>query len=526
MSGTSVARPKGANANAGRPSLVGELFDSRQQIESSHTSELVIALCGPIGSPLHKVAGAIKAKLENDFAYQRCEILKLSAIIERFTQAVPASPAHARAAGLISQGDDLREQYGAGILAELAISEIVVDRQKAKVTGSEERYVPRRVCHIIDSIKNQSELDILKLVYRDMLYFVGVYAPLPARVKSLQKSGMSMSEIYALIDQDSGEELAHGQTVRDTFPQADFFLRIDSDTDTQIASRVERFLHLVLGTKVLTPTYSETAMYMAASAAGNSACLSRQVGAAITDSQGEVISVGWNDVPKFGGSLYVSDPQSDPNGENDKRCWNLEGGICFNDQEKHIISELLVDNLIEKGIVASKDRGRAAAAVNENSKVKDLIEFSRAVHAEMHAILIGSQLSGDRAKDGKMYCTTYPCHSCARHIIAAGIKEVYYIEPYRKSLAIKLHGDAISEDESELGKVRILPYDGVAPTRYLKLFRVPRNSRKSGGRMTKIDPKVAGPRFDKTLEALPTLEALVVKGLKEKNLVKLESSDA
>lgn len=177
-----------------------------------------------------------------------------------------------------------------------------------------------------------------------------------------------------------------------------------------------------------------------------------------------------------------------------------------------------MSNLIDHEVVSEKDRERAVAVIG-NSKVKDLIEFSRSIHAEMHAILIGSQLAGERVKGGKLFCTTYPCHSCARYIVAAGISEVYYIEPYRKSLATKLHDDAITESEIDTSKVRILPYDGVAPTRYLKLFRVPKDSRKFSGKMVVIDPKKAQPRFDKTLEALSTLEALVLKGLKQKNLL-------
>jgi deoxycytidylate deaminase len=42
-------------------------------------------------------------------------------------------------------------------------------------------------------------------------------------------------------------------------------------------------------------------MFYARSAANNSSCLSRQVGASITDKNGNLISTGWNDVPKFGG---------------------------------------------------------------------------------------------------------------------------------------------------------------------------------------------------------------------------------
>ncbi len=142
----------------------------------------------------------------------------------------------------------------------------------------------------------------------------------------------------------------------------------------------------------------------------------------------------------------------------------------------------------------------------------------------MHAIINAGKLAINNIQDGKMFITTYPCHNCARHIVAAGIKEVYYIEPYRKSLATKLHSDAITEDESDVAKVRILPYDGVAPLRYLKLFRVPSDSRKSAGKLVKIDPLKAEPRFDKTLEALPTLEAMVVKGLRDKNLLPAEVS--
>ena len=122
-------------------------------------------------------------------------------------------------------------------------------------------------------------------------------------------------------------------------------------------------------------------------------------------------------------------------------------------------------------------------------------------------------------RDGKLFVTTYPCHSCARHIVAAGIREVYYIEPYRKSLAIKLHGDAMSEKEGDVEKVRILAYDGVAPGRYLGLFKVPQDSRKKNGKLIRIGLQDASPRLEKSMEAFPVLESLVVKSLQGKNLL-------
>jgi deoxycytidylate deaminase len=261
-------------------------------------------------------------------------------------------------------------------------------------------------------------------------------------------------------------------------------------------------------------------MYAAASAALNSACLSRQVGASITDQHGELIAVGWNDVPKFGGGLYVSDPR-DPTSEHDKRCWNRDGGKCFNDEEKTLFADALIRELGD--LIDGEKRAEARALVAGSSKLRNLIEFSRSVHAEMHAIINAGQHAGNRMTGGKMYVTTYPCHACARHIIAAGIKEVFYIEPYRKSLAIKLHGDAMSEKEHDMEKVRVLSYDGVAPCKYLPLFKMTEDSRKKGGRLIRVSAKSSIPRLEKSLEALPTLEALVVKSLTKKNLLPIRS---
>ena len=111
--------------------------------------------------------------------------------------------------------------------------------------------------------------------------------------------------------------------------------------------------------------------------------------------------------------------------------------------------------------------------------------------------------------------TTYPWHSCAGHIVPAGITEVYFLEPYRKSLATKLHADAITEREGDSTKVRILPFDGVAPSRFLKFF-----STHDGGRKDPVSGKMrvraAYPVTAITLEAIPTLEALAVRSLQSR----------
>lgn len=491
---------------------------SREMLASTHTEELVIALCGPIGSPMNAVANKLKEVLRTTFGYDTV-VLRLDRYIEdyatRTRRSFPTSPA-ARRLDLIGLGDEMRRSFGAGVLAELAVNEIRRGREQAAMLTATGEHAPRRVCHVIDTIKNPQELDLLRTVYRELLYVIGVFAPIQDREAALRAEGLELADIGLLMDRSSGEETSEGQTVEQTFPQSDFFLRMDSYTDTQLRLRVERFLHLILGTQIITPTRSETAMYAAASVAGNSACLSRQVGAAVTDSTGEVLGLGWNDVPRPFGDLYVTDLIEDPAGHRDKRCWNF-GGKCHNDEEKALLASHVIDVLAP--LIKDGQHEQAALLMAKNKKLRGLIEFSRAIHAEMHALLTALRQTGERVKGGMLFVTTYPCHVCARHIVAAGISEVHFIEPYRKSLAIKLHGDAMTESGQGTDRVMLIPYDGVAPARYLSLFKMKPNSRKKMGRVALVAPHVATPKLEKSLAALPALEALVTMSLRNRSLI-------
>lgn len=492
-------------------------------ITSRETRELIFGLCGPIGSPLHPVAELLKSSMERIYGYE-CHIIRLSQVIEKRAEiSTVGLTAYDRKIGLINAGNNLREKFGPGVLAEYAIHDISVRRALEKGPEPDKPYQPLKICYIIDSIKNENEIEAFRDVYRDLFFIIGVFSPLESRQKALLRE-ISDVEVAMLIDLDSGEEVRTGQSVRKSFPQSDFFLRVDGGSDTEIRPKLERYLDLIFGTAVVTPSFEESAMYQAWSAAGNSACLSRQVGACLTDSSGEVLSIGWNDVPKSNGGLYLFD-STEILGQKDHRCKNIEGGKCFNDEFKAVIVKEIADTLIKEGLLGEDKRKDAADKIG-NSKIKDLIEFSRAIHAEMHAILTGSQKTGHRVKGGKLFCTTYPCHSCARHIIAAGIKDVFFIEPYRKSLAIKLHWDSITESDETTEKVRIRLFDGVAPSKYLKFFKILDDRKSSEVKRIRASKKEAKPIARISLESLPALEGIVVRNLIAKNAIRNEGADA
>lgn len=67
----------------------------------------------------------------------------------------------------------------------------------------------------------------------------------------------------------------------------------------------------------------------------------------------------------------------------------------------------------------------------------EYIEYSTAIHAEMAAMGFALR-EGISLKDSSIYVTTFPCPNCARMIIEAGIKKVYYCEGYSLLDAAKI----------------------------------------------------------------------------------------
>jgi len=499
---------------------------SNLQIPDTYTEELIFGLCGPIGSPIHLVTDAFRKILTNDYNYN-CEVIRISDFIQKIIGEKSYSSEYEKLSTLINSGDQIRKENHASFFAELSIEKISQSRtedldesEKKKVkekTGEQIHYKSRRKCFIIDSIKNQHELDVLKEVYRELFYFVGVFSSKSNREKELKEKGLKPQEAQELIEKDSGDNIdpdysTYGQTVRKTFPLADLFIRIDSKIEEHLNFKIERFLHLIFNTKIITPTKAETSMYLAAAAAGNSACLSRQVGACLTDSEGNVLSVGWNDVPQAGGHLYHFS-ESDKLGERDHRCGN-EGKKCHNEIEKEKLTTEIAEKMISEELVRGEDKEKIITLLR-NTRLQSIIEFSRAIHAEMYT-LISSALNnnGIKIKGGSIYSTTYPCHNCARHLIAAGVMNIFYIEPYPKSLAIQLHGDSITEDDKDEKRVRILAFDGISPNKYLQFFTYKQENRKK--QKEDMERKTAKmPKFEVTLESLPILEGIIVNRLKE-----------
>lgn len=151
------------------------------------------------------------------------------------------------------------------------------------------------------------------------------------------------------------------------------------------------------------------------------------------------------------------------------------------------------------------------------SRLADLLEFGRILHAEM-ALICTAARRGTSLADATLYSTTYPCHACARLIIGSGITQVVYIDPYPKSLVPQMYNTEVSEDEQQTNKVAFTAFTGVAPRLFPRVFEmVGRDRDQVTGEYEQWTPHEAVPRLvDAVVLRYPiqTAEDEIIRGLK------------
>jgi cytidine deaminase len=259
-------------------------------------------------------------------------------------------------------------------------------------------------------------------------------------------------------------------------------------------------MQILFGHPFRTPTRDEHAMFLAKAASLRSADLSRHVGAVIVDGSGDEVASGCNEVPKFGGGIFYEDDSTDQR--------DFQMGADPNRLVQREMVHEIVDIMKEKGLAIVD--ARALESALEGSRLLSTVEFGRIVHAEMNALSAAAR-RGAAVGGGKLYCTTFPCHVCARHLLAAGIREVVFIEPYPKSMALRLYEDAIvMDDSSSESKLVFRPFIGVAPRRYIDFFSFRRRKDREGYAV-RWQPKGASPTGATGTQYILTEQSLTSK---------------
>lgn len=272
----------------------------------------------------------------------------------------------------------------------------------------------------------------------------------------------SATELIATDEHGAATNL-YSQNVRDAFALADLVIRTDTSPEefTEPQRALERFFQLYLRVPkhVHTPTRDEQGMFLAYAASLRSSALTRKVGAAICTAAGQLLAIGTNEAPARGGGAYWSDTPSEK--DHDGRTFRLLAKGAFDeDPAKKLRREVLTSvfqRLKEMGSPYSElffnprdsadafeawQQQHEASGVPGRTLLDDTIEYNREVHAEALALTDAAR-RGVAVQGGVLYVTALPCHDCAKHIVAAGIKRVVYLAPYPKSLVREFYGDSI-----------------------------------------------------------------------------------
>jgi deoxycytidylate deaminase len=431
---------------------------------------VVIGLVGAVGTQLDRVRSLLEERLRVA-GYTVKQIRISHDVIPDIAPVgkLPEGDEYSRIKAYMDAGNKARKESGDNAILALGTAAFI-NSQREKDEEGIPKNAPKRA-YLVISLKHPEEVTQLREIYPEGFYLVGVHADGNRRLNYLTNDKrMTPENAHSLMERDKDEHLLYGQRLVDTFHLSDFFVHIDENED-QLKFSIWRLIDLIFGYPYVTPTFDEYAMFMAYSASLRSADMSRQVGAVVTVND-QVVGTGANDCPKAGGGLYwpVLNPQTNKIEDRIHGRDYMRGDDCNKLEQEKIVDEIL-RSATEVGIDCETLR-----SVLIESRIFDLTEFGRVVHAEMESLLSCSR-EHISVRGGTLYTTTFPCHNCAKHIVAAGILRVVFIEPYLKSKAAEFHTDSIQVGlaQTETGgeqrdMVKFQPFVGVGPRRFFDLF--------------------------------------------------------
>ena len=473
-----------------------------QILQNIGASCLMLGFTGSLGSGCTFLAEGVSEVLSDHAHYYRPSDILRDIARARGVEQPPVS-------NLQDIGNELRAEIlsngklNCSAVVELILQKIDVEDNIAEFTANESSVI------LIDGIKNEGEVKYLKQFPN--FYLISVHADRSERSSRLvgadpDKHKFKTVEEFLIADKrDEDEEIPNGQQIKRCNYLADIII---NNNDPKVSSRLKReFFNQFIEdyiqpmrkvSKTETPherppKIEETLMTMAYCVSKRSSCLKRQVGAVIAyvrhfkkedtpedrDLQFQIVSTGYNDVPAG------------------KPCNYSEWGRCYRDylQEEHakIINNCpscgqKIPAKIACSHCGSEDQNKTLKCSNCNRDLLfdyecsngnccgkifstllpggtdapgKLLDVCRALHAEENAILGLSGIS--KMGDGELvlYTTTFPCNLCANKIVAAGIKTVYYAEPYTMKEAVELFAEC---------DVIPIKFQGIKSSAYFRLY--------------------------------------------------------
>lgn len=288
---------------------------------------------------------------------------------------------------------------------------------------------------VIDAIRNPLEAIFFQDRYASF-FLVAVSAPEGHRVRRLREQRYSEEDIASLdkieyTPHDLDEpEFYSVQDIQACLQRADLYIR-NPDVTSEVnkfqvlANQLIRFVSLIRRPGITTPSAVERCMQIAYTAKLNSGCISRQVGAVVTDKNYSVRAVGWNDAP------HGQVPCNLRNRDDLISGVDSEAYSEFERTDEKYLADFRETTARFSGIDL-KGRNNSfcfKSEYNSSTGEKNQVH-TRSLHAEENAFLQISKYGLGAIEGGILFTTASPCELCAKKAYQLGITEIVYIDPY------------------------------------------------------------------------------------------------
>lgn len=234
-----------------------------------------------------------------------------------------------------------------------------------------------------------------------------------------EKAKKELSQSYVRIDIDKCIELSDIHITNDG---------ITVEEKRYLINQIITYLALILHPGLVPPSPLERIMQIAYTAKLNSGCLSRQVGAVVTNEFYSVKSIGWN---------TVAEGQTPCTLRNLCDLYNREDSGAFSNFEKH---DSGFTDYVEKLTVRYEPNRKNLNGLPLSYCFKDIYTtisdqgknqvHTRSLHAEENAFLQLVKYGATGIMGGKLFTTASCCELCAKKAFQLGIREIYYIDSY------------------------------------------------------------------------------------------------
>lgn len=289
---------------------------------------------------------------------------------------------------------------------------------------------------VIDALRNPYEILYFRERYSSF-YLMSINTDEQIRRQKLVERGFDIKEIEELDKEESAK-----RDFRDSYSKIDINKCIElSDIhithngvevsrNRELVNQILTYLSLMRHPGLVPPSPIERTMQIAYTAKLNSGCLSRQVGAVVTNSDFSVRSIGWNTVPQGQTpcnlrSLTDLYNQEDDNAYSNYERTNKKFSVGVKKLYAAYESCQCHDGVI--GLPLSycfKDIHNVVEDEHKNQV------HTRSLHAEENAILQLSKYGSSGIEGGRLFTTSSCCELCGKKAYQLGIKEIYYIDDY------------------------------------------------------------------------------------------------